>query len=165
MTQQSDLARAGYEAYAKSTGGKTYDGREMPKWDELPTRIQNAWKAAAKGIVAGFREQAVSVLNELVAADVEAIKALALHRVGCNEALANHPTCQVVVGPDGCRVGMMGVLNAVFGSNANGVGFIAGAYDAESGKLVEFLLTGQQSSDPGPSIDTSEGQSPVGEPR
>jgi hypothetical protein len=39
-----------YEAYAASTGGKTFDGREMPTWDELPVRIQVAWGAAAKAV-------------------------------------------------------------------------------------------------------------------
>ena len=44
----SDFARAqrGYGAYAASTGGKTFDGREMPKWSELPDRIKAAWVAA-----------------------------------------------------------------------------------------------------------------------
>ena len=42
--------RAGYLAYAESTGGKTFDGRNMPSWDDLPGRIQEAWNAAAKAI-------------------------------------------------------------------------------------------------------------------
>jgi hypothetical protein len=45
-------AHAGYDAYAKSTGGKTFDGRDMPAWDALPERIQEAWVAAALAIVA-----------------------------------------------------------------------------------------------------------------
>lgn len=40
----------GYEAYAVSTGGKTFDGRDMPKWNELPERIRAAWEAAADAI-------------------------------------------------------------------------------------------------------------------
>lgn len=42
----SEQARRGYEGYAKSTGGKTFDGRDMPKWSELPPRIQDAWRDA-----------------------------------------------------------------------------------------------------------------------
>jgi hypothetical protein len=42
----SEQARRGYEGYAESTGGKTFDGRQMPTWDELPDRIQEAWRAA-----------------------------------------------------------------------------------------------------------------------
>jgi hypothetical protein len=42
-----DLAKAAYAAYAKSTGGKTYDGRDMPTWDGLTDRIREAWCCAA----------------------------------------------------------------------------------------------------------------------
>lgn len=45
------LGKAGYEAYAKSTGGKTFDGREMPKWEDLPQRIRDAWTQAANAIL------------------------------------------------------------------------------------------------------------------
>ena len=46
------LGAIGYEAYAVSTGGKTFDGRDMPKWHELPQRIQEAWEASALAILA-----------------------------------------------------------------------------------------------------------------
>ncbi len=42
--------RIGYEAYAKCTGGKTFDDRDMPTWDALPQRIRDAWEAAARAI-------------------------------------------------------------------------------------------------------------------
>ncbi len=41
-------ARAAYEGYAESTGGKTFDGREMPSWHDLTERIQTAWAEALK---------------------------------------------------------------------------------------------------------------------
>lgn len=47
--------RTGYEAYAKQTGGKTFDGRDMPTWDQLPDRIKDAWAAAAQGILEGVK--------------------------------------------------------------------------------------------------------------
>lgn len=40
----------GYEAYAAFTGGKTFDGRDMPTWDQLSDRIKGAWEAAADAI-------------------------------------------------------------------------------------------------------------------
>lgn len=43
-------AQIGYEAYAQSTGGKTFDGRDMPTWEALPDRIQRAWTDAATAI-------------------------------------------------------------------------------------------------------------------
>lgn len=42
--------REGYEAYATSTGGKTFDGRDMPAWDALPMKIREAWSAAGDKI-------------------------------------------------------------------------------------------------------------------
>lgn len=52
-TQDSEtLAQTGYEAYAAQTGGKTFDGRDMPTWDALPDRIRAAWSAAAAEIAA-----------------------------------------------------------------------------------------------------------------
>jgi hypothetical protein len=42
----SAQAQRGYEGYAASTGGKTFDGRPMPAWHELPPRIQEAWRDA-----------------------------------------------------------------------------------------------------------------------
>ena len=42
----SAQAKRVYEGYATSTGGKTFDGRQMPAWEELPDRIQETWRAA-----------------------------------------------------------------------------------------------------------------------
>lgn len=40
------LAQRAYEAYAATTGGKTYSGGDMPGWDALPPLIQLAWANA-----------------------------------------------------------------------------------------------------------------------
>jgi hypothetical protein len=47
-----ELAEAGYRGYAFDTGGKTFDGRDMPAWGELPERTVSAWVAAAVAIQA-----------------------------------------------------------------------------------------------------------------
>lgn len=47
----TEVARAGYEGYASWTGWKTFDGRDMPRWDDLPEHTQLAWVAAAGSIV------------------------------------------------------------------------------------------------------------------
>lgn len=47
------LARVGYEAYKTSTGGKTFDGRDMPTFDAIIERtphVARAWEAAADAI-------------------------------------------------------------------------------------------------------------------
>lgn len=45
-----DLGRIGYEAYFAHTGGKTFDGRDMPAWRDLTEPIRDAWRAAARAI-------------------------------------------------------------------------------------------------------------------
>jgi len=45
-----ELAKAAYAAYGEATGGRTYDGRLMPGWDDLGDTIQNAWAVAAHAV-------------------------------------------------------------------------------------------------------------------
>jgi len=54
-TDEEWLIRANhaYDAYAESTGGKTYDGRQMPTWLEIGEKtphVQRAWVAAVKRV-------------------------------------------------------------------------------------------------------------------
>lgn len=50
------MGQIGYEAYAESTGGKTWDGRDMPTWEQIRERegdvpkVTRAWEAAAAKI-------------------------------------------------------------------------------------------------------------------
>ncbi len=44
----------GYEAYAKSTGGKTFDGRDMPTWAQVNERsphVAKAWEDATMAVL------------------------------------------------------------------------------------------------------------------
>lgn len=59
----SDLGRVGYEAYARATGGKTFDGRAMPTWGELPAGVSAAWAAAAEAVVAAHEQAADDNIN------------------------------------------------------------------------------------------------------
>lgn len=43
------IGQIAYEAYANARSGKTHDGRDMPKWDELGD-VQIGWDAAAKAV-------------------------------------------------------------------------------------------------------------------
>lgn len=40
------IGQTAYEGYRRSTGGRTFDGRPMPLWEELPLAIQRAWQTA-----------------------------------------------------------------------------------------------------------------------
>lgn len=54
-------AQAGYEAYGQSTGGKTWDGKPMPTWEEICERtphVKAAWETAAANIIKNNEERA-----------------------------------------------------------------------------------------------------------
>lgn len=82
-------------------------------------------------------DHAVDILNELLALDPVALTALVERRWACNEALADHPTCQVVKNPQGLSVGLLGVLNALFGADDEGRGQLCIVNDAD-GSITKF---------------------------
>lgn len=45
-----DLGQIAFEAYGKATGGKTYDGKPIPHWNDISAPVRNAWEAAAKAV-------------------------------------------------------------------------------------------------------------------
>ena len=47
------LARLAFEAYNRSTGGKTFDGRDVPPYDVIAERaphVARAWEAAVDAV-------------------------------------------------------------------------------------------------------------------
>lgn len=89
-------------------------------------------------------KQAVKALNELLVIDPQTIRRLCRHRVHCNDKLAGHPTVQVrcyVSSDTKARVpnvGMIGILNGIFGVNKIGHGWIAANYTGNV--LTSFVL-------------------------
>lgn len=82
-------------------------------------------------------DEAIELLNGIHAADPTVLQALIAHRVPCNEALVKHPTVQV--GPSasgGWEVGLLGILNGLFGICPDGYGRIAAIL--KDGKLMGF---------------------------
>lgn len=78
------------------------------------------------------------LLNELLSVDYDSIYELVTRHVECNQALVDHETVQVrgYAGPP--SVGMMGIINGMFGVNQNGHGPIC--YEIENGKILKFRL-------------------------
>lgn len=82
-------------------------------------------------------EEVVQVLNEAVKLDPKAMYALVEARVPCNEALADHPTIQVSAydeqtgepTPGQFKVGILGLLNGLFGTDSKGWGYIMANFD------------------------------------
>jgi len=79
----------------------------------------------------------VALLNEAVKLDPVAMHALVEARVPCNKALADHPTIQVsaydeLTGeptPNWFKVGILGILNGLFGTDSAGWGYITANFD------------------------------------
>lgn len=46
------LAMVGYHAYGEHVAWRNYAGHPMPQWEDLPTRIREAWVEAARAIIA-----------------------------------------------------------------------------------------------------------------
>ena len=70
-------------------------------------------------------DEAIEYLNELIETDRVSIAALIANRVPCNQQLADHPTVQVYAQHGGYLVGMLGILNGLFGIHDDGRGPIA----------------------------------------
>lgn len=89
-------------------------------------------------------DKAVEILNDLVALDPAAMHKLCETRTAVNDELADHPTAQVVEEGGLLTLGMIGVLNAIFGKIDDGGkrtswGVICARYDKD--ELIGFART------------------------
>lgn len=83
-------------------------------------------------------KETVEFLNSLIKVDSSAINALFSSRISCNEEMANHETVQVMARDGFFQVGMIGVLNGLFGIDKSGWGHIIADY--EDGKITKFNM-------------------------
>lgn len=86
-----------------------------------------------------FLNHAISILNEAVYLDPEAMTKLLTNRVPCNEQLAEHPTIQV---SQDCELGPLGLINGIFGVNEQQRGYIVAVYI--DSKLSHFEVSSDQ---------------------
>lgn len=92
-------------------------------------------------------QTAIRVLNEALAADPAAVRALFAVRAPANALLTQHPTIQVICGkagahdpgPPSCSVGVLGLINGLFGVGADGYGKVTAIYDNEPGQPEQLL--------------------------
>jgi len=86
-------------------------------------------------------DQVIATLNEMVALDPQAARALVETRVPCANVLADHPTIQVQDSDRGKPiVGFLGVLNGLFGTDDEGWGPICAVFE-DDGTLSSFKRT------------------------
>lgn len=84
-------------------------------------------------------EDVITLLNEAVALDRPAMAALLANRVPCTAALADHSTIQVQAQHGGYHVGLLGIINGIFGIDDDGKGPIC--YVFTDGQLQRFAKT------------------------
>lgn len=48
--QKVSLGQLNFEAYTRSKGGKTYDGKQIPTWENLSLEVRRAWEAGAREV-------------------------------------------------------------------------------------------------------------------
>jgi hypothetical protein len=87
----------------------------------------------------GSIDNVIDYLNEILATDRPAIAALMANRVPCNEQLAEHPTVQVQPQHGGYHVGLLGIINGMFGVDDLSHGLITIVF--EDGNLLKFART------------------------
>lgn len=94
----------------------------------------------------------IALLNEILEKDRSAIEGLVNTRVPCNKELADHPTVQVghhfptTTEPPATTVGLLGILNGIFGTYDDGpqkgYGPITAVVDDEDlTRIIRFELT------------------------
>ena len=82
-------------------------------------------------------EDAIEVLNRIHSTDPTVLPQLIAYRVPCNEGLVDDPTVQVGVHDGTAEVGLLGIINGIFGVDERSWGFIAAIYD-DDGVLLGF---------------------------
>lgn len=98
---------------------------------------------------------AVRFLNELARLDPVAMLALVGQRVPCNQAIVDHPTVQVTDHAGHPEVGLLGVLNGLFGvfdeGPQKGWGGIGARFTPGKPETLSFYLQNEQGEkwDPG----------------
>jgi hypothetical protein len=95
--------------------------------------------------------EAIRVLNEALERDPVAVSRLIAYRVPCNIQLADHPSIQVGgsnAPPDPAHeVGILGIINGLFGTRTDGWGFITAIIE-DDGRVLRFDLTRREGDGP-----------------
>ena len=62
-----NIARVGYESYCAYTGWKSaVTGDNLPKWNELPAGVINAWFASTEGVInelAKYKDEELEIVD------------------------------------------------------------------------------------------------------
>lgn len=62
-SEQVELGKIAYDAYAHAVGWKSVTGDKLPEWPDLPERIQLAWCLAAAGVARRVKGQIIKAIQ------------------------------------------------------------------------------------------------------
>lgn len=87
-------------------------------------------------------DDTIELLNQMLQLAPETVKHLIDARVSCNAALADHPAIQVrrynTHKGTSYEIGILGILNGLFGADENGYAPIAVCANKDNGSIVQF---------------------------
>lgn len=61
------LGELAYNGYRDHTGGKTWNGYDMPHWADLPPHVQAAWNTATSAVRRDTLAEVITMLQAEVA--------------------------------------------------------------------------------------------------
>lgn len=93
-------------------------------------------KSIHKELRRAYLEFSVEVLNQALESDPKAISTMMAQRFDCNRALTEHPTIQT----GEHDLGVMGLINGLFGVDKDGRGFIAGIWETDQNNGLDRLV-------------------------
>ena len=84
-------------------------------------------------------DDAIEYLNSVLEADPLALRALLCTFIPCNDKLAKHPTAIVSpVWQEGYTIGMMGLINGMFGIREDNYAAICYKIDMDRNEIIGF---------------------------
>lgn len=67
-----EFGKLAFEGYCFSTGNKTHDNKKIPKWEDLPVKIQEAWCVSANVVINEYVQKTltkIKTMSEAIAKD------------------------------------------------------------------------------------------------
>lgn len=86
-------------------------------------------------------DQAIKLLNEALSADPKAISELISFRVACSKTLDSHPSIQCGFRNNTTTIGLLGILNGLFGTYEEGCGPISAIVESDLRTIIGFERT------------------------
>jgi len=64
--EDKTLGQIAFEAYNEAVGGKTWDGKPIPAWQDVSEKVRNGWNKAAVAVLLEKQRQAAEMLRKVM---------------------------------------------------------------------------------------------------